>query len=159
MQIFQKSVIKKHLKNLDQDKVEKAFQIFKQNYNPAKIEQIKTLKEEEYQDGFLREIFVDVFGYTLRPNENYDLQREFKNKTDGKKADGAILKNDNAIADSVLPTPVVPKNKNEPIGFLASCKPARLLLTASLIASMASSCPTTLRCNSSSNLSSFSLSL
>jgi len=98
MQIFQKSVIKKHLKNLDQDKVEKAFQIFKQNYNPAKIEQIKTLKEEEYQDGFLREIFVDVFGYTLRPNENYDLQREFKNKTDGKKADGAILKNDNAIA-------------------------------------------------------------
>lgn len=98
MQIFQKSVIKKHLKNLDQDKVEKAFQIFKQNYNPAKIEQIKTLKEEEYQDGFLREIFVEVFGYTLRPNENYDLQREFKNKTDGKKADGAILKNDNAIA-------------------------------------------------------------
>ena len=98
MQIFQKSVIKKHLKNLDQDKVEKAFQIFKQNYNPSKIEQIKTLKEEEYQDGFLREIFVDVFGYTLRPNENYDLQREFKNKTDGKKADGAILKNDNAIA-------------------------------------------------------------
>lgn len=98
MQIFQKSVIKKHLKNLDQDKVEKAFQIFKQNYNPAKIEQIKTLKEEEYQDGFLREIFVDVLGYTLRPNENYDLQREFKNQTDGKKADGAILKNDNAIA-------------------------------------------------------------
>jgi type I restriction-modification system DNA methylase subunit len=98
MQIFQKSVIKKHLKNLDQEKVEKAFQIFKQNYNPAKIEQIKTLKEEEYQDGFLREIFVDVFGYTLRPNENYDLQREFKNQTDGKKADGAILKNDNAIA-------------------------------------------------------------
>jgi hypothetical protein len=74
MQIFQKSVIKKHLKNLDQDKVEMAFQIFKQNYNPAKIEQIKTLKEEEYQDGFLREIFVDVLGYTLRPNENYDLQ-------------------------------------------------------------------------------------
>lgn len=98
MQIFQKSVIKKHLKNLDQDKVEKAFQIFKQNYNPTKIEQIKTLKEEEYQDGFLREIFIDVFGYTLRPNENYDLQREFKNQTDGKKADGAIIKNDNAIA-------------------------------------------------------------
>lgn len=98
MQIFQRSVIKKHLKNLEQDKVEKAFQIFKQNYNPAKIEQIKTLKEEEYQDGFLREIFVDVLGYTLRPNENYDLQREFKNQTDGKKADAAILKNENAIA-------------------------------------------------------------
>ncbi|MBW6482583.1 MAG: N-6 DNA methylase [Vicingaceae bacterium] len=91
MPIFQKSVIQKHLKNLDQEKIEKAFQTFRLNYNPAKIEQIKTLKEEEYQDGFLREIFVDVLGYTLRPDENYDLQREFKNQTDGKKADGAIL--------------------------------------------------------------------
>jgi type I restriction-modification system DNA methylase subunit len=98
MPIFQKSVIKKHLKNLDQEKVEKAFQTFRLNYNSAKIEQIKTLKEEEYQDGFLREIFVDVLGYTLRPDENYNLQREFKNQTDGKKADGAILKDENAIA-------------------------------------------------------------
>jgi type I restriction-modification system DNA methylase subunit len=98
MPIFQKSVIKKHLKNLDQEKVEKAFQTFRLNYNSAKIEQIKTLKEEEYQDGFLREIFVDVLGYTLRPDENFDLQREFKNQTDGKKADGAILKDENAIA-------------------------------------------------------------
>lgn len=98
MPIFQKSVLNKHLANLDQEKVEKAYQTFRDNYNPAKIEQIKTLKEEEYQDGFLREIFVDVLGYTLRPNENYDLQREFKNQTDGKKADGAILKDENAIA-------------------------------------------------------------
>src|SRR5690554_1141970 len=98
MQIFQKSVIQKHLKSLDQEKVEKAFQTFRLNYNPAKIEQIKTLKEEEYQDGFLREIFVDVLGYTLRPDENFDLQREFKNQTDGKKADGAIIKDENAIA-------------------------------------------------------------
>lgn len=98
MQIFQKSVIQKHLKSLDQEKVEKAFQTFRQNYNPSKIEQIKTLKEEEYQDGFLREIFVDVLGYTLRPDENFNLQREFKNQTDGKKADGAILKDENAIA-------------------------------------------------------------
>ena len=98
MPIFQKSVLNKHLTNLDQEKVEKAYQTFRDNYNPAKIEQIKTLKEEEYQDGFLREIFVDVLGYTLRPNENYDLQREFKNQTDGKKADGAILKDENAIA-------------------------------------------------------------
>ena len=98
MPIFQKSVIKKHLNNLDKEQVEKAYLKFKSNYNSAKIEQIKTLKEEEYQDGFLREIFVDVFGYKLRPDENFDLQREFKNQTDGKKADGAILKNEKAIA-------------------------------------------------------------
>lgn len=98
MAIFQKSVIKKHLNNLDKAQVEKAFLKFRENYTPTKIEQIKKLKEEEYQDGFLREIFVDVLGYTLRPSENFDLQREYKNQTDGKKADGAILKNENAIA-------------------------------------------------------------
>jgi len=98
MPIFQKSVVQDYVEKLDQDKVEKAYQTFRTNYNSAKIEQIKTLKEEEYQDGFLRDIFVDVFGYTLRPEENYNLQREFKNQTDGKKADGAILKDDNAIA-------------------------------------------------------------
>ena len=98
MAIFQKSVIKKHLNNLDKEQVEKAFLKFRENYTPAKIEHIKKLKEEEYQDGFLREIFVDVLGYTLRPSENFDLQREFKNQTDGKKADGAILRNENAIA-------------------------------------------------------------
>jgi len=93
MAIFQKSVINKHLNNLDKEQIEKAYLKFRRNYNPSKIEQIKTLKEEEYQDGFLRDIFVDVFGYTLRPDENYNLQREFKNQTDGKKADGAIIDN------------------------------------------------------------------
>ncbi len=98
MSIFQKSVINKHLKNLDQNQVEKAYQKFKENYSPAKIEKIKKLKEEEYQDGFLRDLFVDVFGYTLKPDDNYNLVREFKNQGDGKKADGAILKNDKAVA-------------------------------------------------------------
>jgi len=97
MSIFQKSVIKKHLSNLDKEQVEKAFQKFQSNYNPSKIEKVKELKEEEYQDGFLRDIFVDVLGYTLKPDDNYDLEREFKNKTDSGKADGAIVKEENAI--------------------------------------------------------------
>jgi len=98
MGIFQKSVIQKYLSNLDKELVEKAFQQFRENYSPAKIEKIKLLKEEEYQDGFLRDLFVDVFGYTLKPDDNYNLAREFKNQADAKKADGAILKNDKAIA-------------------------------------------------------------
>ncbi|MDL0089740.1 hypothetical protein [Campylobacter gastrosuis] len=52
---------------------------------------IKTLKEEEYQDGFLRKIFVECLGYTLKPDPNFNLTREEKNATDGKKADGAIV--------------------------------------------------------------------
>ncbi|MCF6318604.1 MAG: type I restriction enzyme HsdR N-terminal domain-containing protein [Proteobacteria bacterium] len=98
MALFQKSVLNKHLNHLDENKVAKAFAKFQENYNSNKIAQIKNLKEEEYQDGFLRDIFVDVFGYTLRPEENYNLQREFKNQSDGKKADGAILKDDKALA-------------------------------------------------------------
>lgn len=98
MTIFQKSVIKRHLDNLDKEQVEKSYQKFRKNYNPAKIEEIKKLKEEEYQDGFLRDIFVNVFGYILKPDSNYNLAREFKNQGDGKKADGAILKNEKAVA-------------------------------------------------------------
>ena len=98
MSIFQKSVINKHLKSLDKNQVEEAYKKFRNNYSPAKIEKIKQLKEEEYQDGFLRDLFVDVLGYTLKPDDHYNLVREFKNQEDGKKADGAILKNEKAVA-------------------------------------------------------------
>ncbi|MDA3817855.1 MAG: N-6 DNA methylase [Prolixibacteraceae bacterium] len=98
MSIFQKSVINNHLSQLDKEQVDKAFEKFIENYSFSKIAEIQKMKEEEYQDGFLRDIFVDVFGYTLKPADNYNLAREFKNQTDGKKADGAILKNDKAIA-------------------------------------------------------------
>jgi hypothetical protein len=98
MSIFQKSVIKKHLATIDKNIIDTAFNNFKQNYNDNKIQKIKLLKEEEYQDGFLRDIFVNVFGYTLKPDDNFNLEREFKNQTDGKKADATIIKDGNAIA-------------------------------------------------------------
>ena len=98
MSMFQKSVINKHLSTIDNEQFEKAFAKFKENYSSSQISKIKKLKEEEYQDGFLREIFVDVFGYILNPADNHNLVREFKNQSDGKKADGAILKDGNAIA-------------------------------------------------------------
>ena len=97
MAIFQKSVINKHLSLLDKSQVDAAYKKFKENYSPQIIARIKSLKEEEYQDGFLRDIFVDVLGYTLKPDENHDLEREFKNQTDSKKADGAIVKDEKAI--------------------------------------------------------------
>jgi len=98
MQIFQKSVVKKHINSLDKNKINNAFSKFNLNYSKEKIEKIKLLKEEEYQDGFLRDIFVDIFGYTLKPNEDYNLVRELKNQADSKKADGAILNGENVVA-------------------------------------------------------------
>ena len=51
---------------------------------------------------------------------------------------------DNAFDNSVLPTPVGPRNKNEPIGRFGSFSPTRPLRTAFATAVTASSCPTTL---------------
>ena len=96
--MFQKSVINKYLSSINKDQIETSYQTFKTKYTSAKIEKIKRMKEEEYQDGFLRDLFVSSLGYTLKPDDNFNLAREFKNQTDGKKADGAILKDGNAIA-------------------------------------------------------------
>ena len=53
----------------------------------------------------------------------------------------------NAFDNSVFPTPVGPKNKNEPIGLFGAFKPTLLLLIAFATASTASFCPITLLCN------------
>jgi len=99
MGIFQRSVLNKYLLSLDNLVIEKVYKEFKEFYgDKERIENIKLLKEENYQEGFLRELFVDVLGYTISPNKNYDLTTEYKNENDSKKADGAILKDGDAIA-------------------------------------------------------------
>ncbi len=45
MAIFQKSVVKRHLNNLDKEQVNEVYQKFIKNYSPAKIEEIKKLKD------------------------------------------------------------------------------------------------------------------
>ena len=97
--IFQKSVINKYLKNLDKAKLDKAFGNYKDTFTAEKIEIIKSVKEEEYQDGFLRDLFVNVLGYKLNiDSKEHDLVREKKNQTDAKKADGAIIKDGKVTA-------------------------------------------------------------
>jgi len=54
MTIFQKSVINRHLDNLDKEQVEKVYQIFRTNYSPAKIEEIKKLKKKNIKTVFKR---------------------------------------------------------------------------------------------------------
>ncbi len=91
MALLQQSVLKKYLKTLPKEEVAAAYQKF-QNYfqTEARIKTIRSMKEEEYQDGFLDELFVEVLGYTKKPNEGYNLEREKKNTSNAKKADGAI---------------------------------------------------------------------
>ncbi len=98
MPIFQKSILNKYLKNLDIDKVNLAFKQFQLFYgDKLRLFDIVHLKEENYQEGFLREVFVQSLGYTIRPDLNYNLTTEYKNQTDSKKADGAIIINNSAI--------------------------------------------------------------
>ncbi len=98
MSIFQKSVIQKYKKGLNTVWLNTAYAKFNEIFNSKKIERIKNFKEEEYQDGFLRDLFVDVLGYTLKTDdENFNLVREFKNQTNSKKADGAIIKDEKAV--------------------------------------------------------------
>ena len=64
----------------------------------------------------------------------------------------------NALVNSVLPTPVGPRNRNEPLGRFGSDNPARERRTAFETATTASSCPTTRLCKNSSICRSFSRS-
>src|SRR5882724_901169 len=63
-----------------------------------------------------------------------------------------------ARASSVLPTPVGPRNRNEPIGRSGSASPARERRSAPDTADTASSWPTTRSCRRSSMWTSFSTS-
>ena len=99
MSLFQKSVIKQQLKFLSKQKVESAWQKFTTHFhNPLIQQNIRASKEEQYQEGFLNDLFVNVFGYVKNPNPNYNLTTELKNIKNAKKTDGAILRRGNALA-------------------------------------------------------------
>lgn len=96
MSLFQKSVLKKYIAQINKTKLEQAYQKLQLHFGDPNVQQnIRLAKEEQYQEGFLRELFVDVLGYTLNPQPNYNLTTEHKNETNNKKADGAILASNN----------------------------------------------------------------
>jgi len=95
LSIFQKSIFK----NIKQDESLVATRWAEFQKYIAKIDAIKDFKEEVYQDGFFKDIFENCLGYTLKttnPND-FNLEREKKNETDGKKADGVLYVNGEII--------------------------------------------------------------
>ncbi len=92
MALFQKTVEQKYLKQLDSALINAKYQEFKTHFGNTEIqENIRNSKEEQYQEGFLRELFVKILGYKLNPTPNFNLTTEYKNVKDSKKADGAII--------------------------------------------------------------------
>lgn len=98
MALFQRSVLKKHLKLQDKDKVNKAYKKYVKYFLNLTIQDnIRSSKEEEYQGIFLTELFVNILDYTLKPKADFNLVAEYKNQTNSRKADGAILQDEVAV--------------------------------------------------------------
>lgn len=97
MPIFQKSIVDKYLETLDAGLLDKAYDSYKEVYSAQKIQRIKKLKEEQYQGGFLKDIFGSVLGYTIDPEVGYNIELEKKNETNAKKADGAIVQDEKVL--------------------------------------------------------------
>jgi type I restriction-modification system DNA methylase subunit len=98
MALFQQTVLKKYLSSLNDEIVSAAYEQYKQYFHNTEIQDnIRNSKEEQFQEGFLRELFVKILGYTLNPSPNYNLITEQKNVSNAKKADGAILVNGDII--------------------------------------------------------------
>jgi hypothetical protein len=92
MILFQKSVEKKYLNELDSVLLDKKYKEFQDYFGNHSIqENIRNSEEAQFQEGFLRELFVSIFGYTLNPQPIFNLTTELKNIANSKKADGAIL--------------------------------------------------------------------
>ncbi len=101
MSLFQQSVLKKYINDLDKFQLQTAQQLFIAHFlDPVKQENIRNLKEEEYQEGFVRDLFVSVLGYTLNPQPNYNFVLEKKTVADATKSDGAILHNGEMVLAS-----------------------------------------------------------
>jgi len=99
MSLFQKTIILKYAQDLNTQKVQDAYTLFQSYFlNPTIQENIREAKEEQFQEGFLRELFGNILGYTLNPNPNFNLTTELKNISNSKKVDGAILIDNKAIA-------------------------------------------------------------
>jgi hypothetical protein len=92
MPLFQASVLKKFISQQDVSKIDTAYTAYSAYFHDGSIqENIRISKEEQFQEGFLRELFVAILGYTLNPTPNFNLTTEYKNVKDSKKADGANL--------------------------------------------------------------------
>jgi len=92
MALFQQSVLSKYIQSFDKKVLDTKWNDFTAIFhNLEKQNNIRNSKEEQYQEGFLRDLFVQILGYTINPETNFNLLTEQKNITNSKKADGAIL--------------------------------------------------------------------
>lgn len=134
MPLFQNSVLKKYLKTLNPERVDEAYQHYFQHFHNATIqENIRNAKEEQYQGEFLIDLFVNVLGYTKNPQPDFNLTTELRNVKDAKKADGAIIKGETALAVIELKgtdTTDIGKVENQAFGYKNNQPGCRYVITS-----------------------------
>jgi hypothetical protein len=71
MSLFQHTIFKKQI-TANAEKISQAYKLYAAYFhNPTIQENIRNSKEEQFQEGFLRELFVKSLGYTLNPTPNF----------------------------------------------------------------------------------------
>lgn len=102
MPLFQNSVISKYLKSQNKELLSIKWHAYKNHFLNLNVqEEIRGLKEEQYQGEFLEDLFVKILGYTKPASSSetkFNLTTEYKNVKDSKKADGAIIIEDKVKA-------------------------------------------------------------
>ena len=79
MPLFQNTVIQKYLKTQNKKVVLEKWNSYKSHFLNLSIQKnIRNSKEEQYQEGFFRDLFVKILGYTLNPDNNFNLTTELK---------------------------------------------------------------------------------
>ncbi len=130
--LLQKNIVKKYLNMLNEEQILTPWQQYQSYFLNVDIQaNIHKIKEEQFQEGFLRELFVKVLGYTINPSPNYNLTTELKNEVGSKKADGAILLNDMVIGVIELKdhkTPDLASIETQAFGYKSKHRDTRLVI-------------------------------
>ncbi|MDB3862866.1 N-6 DNA methylase [Flavobacteriaceae bacterium] len=133
MALFQKSVLKSQLEKLDEDLIQNSWKTYKSYFlNSVNQDSIINVKEEEFQSDFLLELFDKCLGFT-KGFEGQNLFQEFKNKTDSKKADGAIKIDGEVICVIELKstkTKELAKIEDQAFGYLNSHPNCKYVVTS-----------------------------
>ena len=130
--LFQKTIVNKYKQALPKETTENPWQQYQQYFQNKDIQQnILQSKEEQFQEGFLRELFVNILGYTINPSPDYNLTTEQKNEVGAKKADGAILMDGKVIGVIELKdhkTPDLASIESQAFGYKSKHRDTRLVI-------------------------------
>lgn len=130
--LLQRNIVKKYLNLLNEEQTIWPWEQYQSYFLNEDIQaNIHKIKEEQFQEGFLRELFVKVLGFTINPSPNYNLTTELKNEVGTKKADGAILLDEKVIGVIELKdhkTPDLASIEDQAFGYKSKHKDTRLVI-------------------------------